>query len=441
MATELHVAFPQFSLEAIIAVVEAERTSDASAMKLMEMDDERNRILAEQYHAATMKHMQEKATRRADVGPPPVYTQLSVEEETTREPDPKGPELQPEEQPLPTVTVVKTPTPESPEPISMSVLYVPNEPKPIPVVNMPEPLEPKPISILSIPEETPSYSDFSSPAVDRLLRGFGGRERHAPEKSTEYSLPASNVEEGLKENIKTTDTPHQQITAAEDLATKKEARRKARRDRRERQQQQREALAKATSLQTRSQRRRGTGDSRASNQLEIHITNHNRRDQLLPSISSPAINMPEPSDSDPFKIPHTPAEFPDDITSSMISITEDSEDMMQSSRYAASSGYDTGSEWYLDSSKDSVDVRPKQREPQQCEDYGDREDEETSVGDSSSSRKAVKYKCGSKYETANKSGRIKPSKYESKKSKKYNSRRKTLTFDHYSTDHQDRSSM
>lgn len=416
MATELHVAFPQFSLDAIIGVVETEKTSEAAAIKLIEMDDERNRMLAEQYHAATMKHLQQQVAQKAAKVSPPAYS--------------KEPEVE-----------IVLPPPEPDFPPEQDYLAMDNEAKLTVVVDEPEVSTLSPASAeASIPvDNKPDYSDWTCPAVDLLLRGFGGREKNAPEKSTEHSLPASNVEEGLKENIKTTDTPSQGITPAQDLAARKEARRKARRDRRERQQQQREALSKATALQTQSRRNRRGADGRKLSQTETHLTSHTNKDKLLPSQSTPAINT-ECESSDPFKMPAFQSEYSDDITSSMISITEEPNDKMVSSRNAGSSGYDTGSEWYLDQPKDNPDVRPKQREPP------NQDDEEKYEGklpaeSPSSAITGVKFKCGPKYETVSKSGRVKPSKYESKKSKKYGSRRKTLNFDHYSTDYQDRSSM
>jgi len=41
-------------------------------------------------------------------------------------------------------------------------------------------------------------AEISSPAVDQLLRGFGGREKHAPEKSCDHDLPVHNMEDGMR---------------------------------------------------------------------------------------------------------------------------------------------------------------------------------------------------------------------------------------------------
>lgn len=40
------------------------------------------------------------------------------------------------------------------------------------------------------------------PAVDHLLRGFGGRENRVPEKDCDEPLPDHNLEDGMKNNFK-----------------------------------------------------------------------------------------------------------------------------------------------------------------------------------------------------------------------------------------------
>ena len=298
------------------------------------------------------------------------------------------------------------------------------------VVAAPTPVGQQPIK--------PSYGDLESPAVDLLLRGFGGREKHAPEKNTDHSLPAHVVEEDLKTNIKTNNELMEPSTPQE-LADKKEARRKARQQRRERQQLMREAqckLAMQTERDSTSRRSR----RRPSKDKVAHVTSHSNKDKLALSLSTPALHVVGKEQASQSTAPAAPASYPG--SKQLIFEEVDGEKPMLG-RQGASSGYDTGTEWH----HEKVDAGARPKEPnmvdhhETCDDDGDDFIEEGSP--SQTGHRGVKYTCGPKYEAgSNRPGqRSKPSRYESRRAKRYSSRRKTLNYDHYSTDQQDRSSL
>ena len=278
-------------------------------------------------------------------------------------------------------------------------------------------------------EVTPaeSYSDLTSPAVDRLLRGFGGREKYAPEKTVPLpSTPSMSVESLINDQEPGDKT-------LQDLAARKEARRRARRERRERQQQQREALARAAMQEgksedrsSESQRRQRSGATGGPEHDQTHLTAHSQKDRFLPSQSTPALHLldqqkPQPvtalieeSDRTRKKSSGSRFDYPEEI--------DNFPQPAAVVRNGASSGYDTGNDYH-----DGTDARPKESSTEQSQKRSD--------------KRAGKYTCTPKYSESSKGSKSKPARYESRKSKRYNQRRKTLNYDHYTTDTQDRTSF
>ena len=436
IATELQSMFPQFSLEVIMSVVQSETTSDASARKLIEMEEERSKELALQYEENLKHHEVIKQNQR--LKGVEKYKRDSLEGESEIPPPeefktstPKAePELgtdiiadtndflaeldkrtgsgslskQRDSQPLPPAsqgsgTPAVTQRAELP---AVSVITVKDDRAKV-VAESPDADKTKASkdkkADLAV---APSYSDLASPALDLLLRGFGGREKHAPEKTSDLSLPAHVVEAHLKGDITTNNTPPTPTTPNnQDLAARKEARRRARRERRERQQREREEAAKL------GQKVEHRGSRREKN----HITNHSNKERLAVSQSTPALN----------KHIKSPAQHVDD------DLTRNGKAVV---RQGASSGYDTGTELGQDNQAQSG----AHFEPQSLEQASKQPEKKA----------PVKYVCGPKYDSVHsKSGsnKSKPARYESRKAKRYSSRRKTLNYDHYSTDRQDRTSL
>lgn len=427
MATELQVAFPQFNLETIMSVVESEITMESAAMKLMEMDEEINKFHAEQYALKQQAQQQRKKQKKQHTPPQlPTYQEAQAVSAAYKPEKVAEPPIQP---------VVS----DAPQPVPVTIQVSPSTTEPEKErekADMHE-VENK-MESMAIPTST-SYSDLCSPAVDLLLRGFGGREKHAPEKSTEHSLPSYVVEDSLKSNIRTNDEAPTGITPAQDLAARKEARRKARKERRERQQLQREAMAKLAEQQKAKAEDKSKRTRQRNANLDVHhYTSHLNKEKFALSQSSPMLNYSSSS-----QVNASNGSLADNTV-----MIQSQDDKIWTSRHGASSGYDTGNEYPKEPAQD---VRPKQYDNNKpstmADSYYDEDeydqydgaDDETGT---SSERKGAKFTVGPKYESSiNRSGqRTKPSKYD-KKSKKYSSRRKTLTYDHYSTDHQDRSSM
>lgn len=406
MAEELQDSFPQFDIETIISVVKTEVTSEASAMKLVEIDDQRNRAIAEQY-AKNIKRQEQlkqennryklsksksiKKTTKADVE---LISRDVVRETPTK---------------ISTLGDVAEQLEQQPEHHLDNVIVE------APVAKQNTFLAPKKEAADSQMVASPSYSDLASPAVDLLLRGFGGREKHAPEKNTNLSLPSHAVEEKMKANIATNkDAP------SLDLAGRKEARRKARRERRVRQQQEREAAAKLSNSDVTCQhsRPRRSGDRMGD---ATHLTNHSDKERLLPSQSAPSL---KPS-------------FTDNGNDKAKVATTTNDGKVTLSRQGASSGYDTGSEWQQEALHHNTDGNA----------VNDKCDNGPSLHDTSKSERkgGATYACGgpkSKYDssTNRSAAKSKPNKYEARKAKRYSNRRKTLNYDHYNTE-QDRTSL
>ena len=398
MASDLQAAFPQFDLQTIMSVVESEVTSEASARKLSELDHQRNQAIAEQY-AKTLKQQERlrEESRRKN----------SIKDDSKI-----SPKLQINDDALP-----KTEVPKVEVAINETEPVIVTKDTSIEKVSLETPTTEEAKTFL-IP--SPSYSDLASPAVDLLLRGFGGREKHAPEKTTPPIVPSASVESNLetKETSATSEkssnsAKEQTAASPQDLASRKEARRKARMERRKRQQLEREAANKLqnadqSAMSHRSRQRRH--DERK--ETAVHLTPHSNKDRLTLSQSTPVLNKLEASDGNK-------------------SVADSTDGKQQMSRQGASSGYDTGTEWHQDMTANVLEDEQPQKS-----------DEPLHNNQPKTERKAVKYVCGPKYEssTSRAGQKSKPNKYEAKKNKRYSNRRKTLNYEHYTAD-QDRSSL
>lgn len=440
--------FPQYSLETIMSVVESEMTSDASAMKLMEMEEERSKESAQQFkenqkHHELIKEKQRQKeydthkqadleTSYQDISPPEQFkgSPLNLKSNAVLAVSDQGvptPRLDKNAETIvePTSNLLKQEkssrsgsfTERTESQALTDKCDMENDAEVMAKVSSPSSQPIKEERKTALPAAQ-SYSDLASPALDLLLRGYGGREKQAPEKTSDFTLPAHVVEAHLKNDITTNNTaPTPTLPNNQDLAARKEARRRARRERRERQQREREAAGKLS----------GKVDGRTENIRDqsnnnMHITNHSNKDRLAVSQSTPALNKHYKS---PVNVKTTVS---DDLVHNSKSVM----------RQGASSGYDTGTESRgLDNQSNDVQA--------QEESTDGREKYDNSAGSKQSEKKtAVKYVCGPKYEssTGTRSGaKSKPSRYESRKAKRYSSRRKTLNYDHYSTDRQDRTSM
>lgn len=428
IAEELQAMFPQFNLDTIIGVVESETTSDASAIKLMEMDDQRNRDIAEQYEANQKQHEKMKEEMRMREYGESLTTRTAPESPHRRQqavlstPDEDVVEeknilndtdaflaeidkrTSGSRQPESNVTPIQ-PTKSSKEIEGLSQRNTAPAMKEV-------------AAKTSLPT-APSYSDLASPAVDLLLRGFGGREKHAPERTSDYSLPAHTIEANLKHTITTNNNPPTP-TNNQDLAARKEARRKARKERRERQQREREATNKLGGNSDQRSRRQKHSGNQESNTNNTHITSHSNKDRLLASQSTPALSNR--------KSARRVDEAPGDAANKMVP-----------ARQGASSGYDTGSEWHQENQSQDGATQDNNSDDENCE----LSPSANQVGKSERKAAPVKYVCGPKYDSSTRTGvkSTKPGRFESRKAKRYSTRRKTLTYDHYSTDRQDRTSL
>lgn len=378
IATDIQVMFPQFDFDTILAVVKAEVTNEASVARLVELDDQRNRDIAEQFakNSKRQEQMREENKRHLLAKSHSKSSSFKSNAESVSLNQPELYSGVVESQNL------NKSNSDSKDPVSKELEG-----------NLCSKDEGRVISL-------PSYSDLSSPAVDLLLRGYGGREKHAPEKNTDFSLPSHVVEDTLKRNI--SDSKMYPEASGGDLSAKKEARRKARQERRERQQKQRLEAAKLQQ-EVAVERRQRT----ARNKNGTSVTTRSSKEK--PSESTAILHTLE--------------------TSSESGKPQEEKRTM----HGASSGYDTGSE----RNQDGVDNLPREAMSNNT-----KKGDHVPSGPLKAERKGVKYACGTKYDSSSShtATKNKPSKYESKKSKRYN-RRKTLNYDHYSTDQQDRTSL